>query len=116
MNTRTMRELEARAGTGFMMSLSEAMHDLHEKGYVENFVLNGDVLEARDGEIRVNARDFVVDSVERFEESSDAADQSILYAISVPSKNLKGLVVETYGTYSDDVGAGVLARLREYLH
>lgn len=115
MDTETMRKLEARAGTGFMKSLSEAMSEFRSRGYAENFVLKGDGLECQNGRLHVDADDFVVDEVERFDESSDPADQSILYAISIPHRGLKGLVVESYGTYSPEISKRVIDRLREHL-
>lgn len=104
-----------QAGTGFMPSISEAITAFQKKGYTENLTPKKDHFESRSGEIRILPSEFHVDTMERFENTSDPNDQSALYAISVPSKNLKGLYVESYGIDQDPLSKEMIDRLRNHL-
>ena len=42
---------------------------------------------------------------------SDVDDESILFAISSKQKNIKGLVVNAYGMYSDSASAALVTKL-----
>ena len=61
-------------------------------------------------DIGIQPEDFQVDEVYRFEGSS-TDDNSILYAIS--SKNgIKGLLVDAYGVYDENISEEMRKRLR----
>ncbi len=104
----------SQAGTGFMVTLTDVIHQLEDKGYVENLSLHFDHFECRDGAIRLYADDFNVDEVIRFENSSDPDDQSILYAISSTEQSLKGILVESYGFYHNDLSPEILQKLKDH--
>ena len=93
-------------------TLSETMNDLRKEGYTEDFNLQQNCLECRDGQFQVFADEFKVDKFFRFEGASNPSDSSILYAISSDSKNLKGLLVNAYGIYSEPVTDEMLAKLQ----
>jgi hypothetical protein len=95
-----------------MPTLSETMSDLRMQGYTEDFNLQQNCLECRNGEFKVFADEFVVDKYFRFEGASDPSDSSILYAISSDSKKLKGLLVNAYGIYSEPVTDEMLGKLK----
>jgi hypothetical protein len=52
-----------------------------------------------------------VDEYFRFEGASNPSDSAILYAISSDSKNLKGLLVNAYGIYSEPVTDEMMEKL-----
>ena len=108
----TIHEDQMKAGTGFMRSLTDAILDLQKKGYVENLVPCYDHLTCQSGAIRMYPREFFIDEMMRFENSSDPGDQSILYAITCDSRNLKGLYIESYGTYHDELSEGMIERIK----
>jgi hypothetical protein len=92
-------------------TLSETMSELRKEGYTEDFNLQQNCLECRNGEFKVFADEFVVDKYFRFEGDSNPSDSSILYAISSDSKKLKGLLVNAYGIYSEPVTDEMLEKL-----
>ncbi len=104
------------AGTGFMQSMSEVIHLLDKKGYRENFSAKIDHFECRSGTFRIYPKDIVIDSLFRFENTSDPDDQSILYAISAPSVGLKGVYVESYGVNQDEMSKEMIERLKNHPH
>lgn len=96
-----------------MISLAECIVTLENEGYVENLTANFDHFSCRVGEIEIYPKDFQVDKVVRFENASDPGDQSILYAISSSEKGIKGLFVESYGLYHENLSPGLLEKLTE---
>jgi hypothetical protein len=95
-----------------MPTLSETMNELRKEGYVEDFNLQQNCLECRNGEFKVFADEFKVDKFFRFEGASNPSDSSILYAISSTSKNLKGLLVNAYGIYSEPMTDEMIEKLQ----
>ncbi|MBC7465503.1 MAG: hypothetical protein H7256_05880, partial [Bdellovibrio sp.] len=95
-------EEELKAGTGFMQTLCEAIKNFEMKGYKENLICCFDHLKSQCRKISILPSEIDVTDVYRFENASDPDDQSILYAISIPSKNIKGLYIESYGLYHED--------------
>ena len=87
------------------------MNDLRKEGYTEDFNLQQNCIECRNGQFRILARDFKVDKFFRFEGASNPSDSSILYAISSDSHNLKGVLVNGYGIYSEPVTDELLEKL-----
>lgn len=105
-----------KAGTGFMVTLSDTIRKLQKKGYVENLTARFDRLECRSGAIKMYPGAFIIDEVVRFENASDPDDQSILYAISSPSKKIKGVYVESFGAHHDEMSAEMNEYFRDHLH
>ena len=79
-------------------TLSKAINDLKDKGYTvdfNNWEENGDskyLDDKQDGEIKVK-------KFYRFEGTSDAGNNTILYALET-SDGKKGLLVDAFGPYS----------------
>jgi hypothetical protein len=94
-----------------MPTLSETMNELRKEGYTEDFNLQQNCLECRNGEFKVFADEFKVDKFFRVEGASNPSDSSILYAISSTSKNVKGVLVNAYGIYSEPVTDEMLEKL-----
>ena len=55
--------------------------------------------------------EFTVDKCFRFDVDEDPSDQAMLYAISSLKHNIKGLLVNGYGLYSDDATNEILKKL-----
>jgi hypothetical protein len=92
-------------------TLSETMNELRKEGYTEDFNLQQNCLECRNGRFKVFADEFKVDKFYRFEGPSDPADQAILYAISSDIHQLKGVLVNAYGIYSEPITDEMLVKL-----
>jgi hypothetical protein len=93
------------------VTLSGTMNDLRKEGYVEDFNLQQNCLECRDGQFKVFADEFKIDKYYRFEGQSNPSDQAILYAISSDYHQLKGVLVNAYGIYSEAVTDEMLQKL-----
>ena len=92
-------------------TLSETMNELRLKGYTEDFNLQQNCLECRNGDFKVFAKDFKVDDYFRFEGASNPSDAAILYAISSNDDKVKGLLVNAYGIYSNPITDEMVKKL-----
>lgn len=99
------------AGTGFMIDLATAIRKLEKQGYIENLVPMYNHFECRSGRYKITPKDFTVDKMVRFENTSDPDDQAILHAISIPRLKLKGLYIDSYGLYHDELSKEMLDKL-----
>ena len=93
-------------------NLVEGINALKEQGYVEDFNLKKYCLECQDGKFQVLPDEFEIDKFFRFEGDSNPDDSSILYAISSEKHGLKGILVNAYGIYSQDIADEMLKKLR----
>lgn len=84
-----------------MTTLSEVLNKLKEEGYTVDFNLNENCLICNDNSLEIYPDDFVVDRHFRFEGNTDPGDEAIVYAISSVKNNIKGVLVNGYGIYSD---------------
>lgn len=94
-----------------MDTLSQTMNMLKQEGYTEDFNLEKNCLECRAGEFKLFHNDFVIDKFYRFEGESNPADEATLYAISSKDGNLKGVLVNGGGIYTDDIADEMLSAL-----
>jgi hypothetical protein len=95
-------------------TLSEAITQLRKEGYTTDFNLKADSICHGDKDQKLSPKDFVVDNYFRFEGQTDPADEAILYAISVPTQGLKGLLVNGYGIYSESLANELAEKLRTF--
>ncbi len=95
-------EEELQAGTGFMIQLADIVRDLEKKGYDLSLRPCGDHFQSLQVP-PIYPDDFNLDHIRRFENTSDPDDSAILYALSIPKLNRKGLFIEPYGIYHEDM-------------
>ncbi len=95
-----------------MTTLSEILDKLKSEGYTVDFNLRHNCLECAENSLQVHPEDFVVDRVFRFEGDSNPEDEAIVYAISSEKHGLKGALVNSYGTYADDITEELVQALR----
>lgn len=100
------------AGTGFMPSVRDLIKRLQDKGYTANLIPRFDHFESDCGTHRFDPNEFVVDEVLRFENTSDPDDQAIVYGISSPRLGIKGVYVDSYGVYHDDLSSAMQSHLK----
>lgn len=93
-------------------NLVEGINSLKKQGYVEDFNLKQNCLECRNGAYKVFHDEFKIDKFFRIEGDSNADDSSILYAISSDKYQLKGVLVNAYGIYSEDIADEMLSKLK----
>lgn len=93
-------------------TLTQAIESLKKQGYTEDLNLKENCLECIAGKQRLLPDDFVIDKSFRFDVDEDPSDQSVLYAISSPKHEVKGLLVNGYGVYSDTITNEMLEKLK----
>ena len=94
-------------------TLVDATNDLLQRGYTANlsFEDNSDKIQDKSQNIELTADDFEVDEFYRFEGASNPSDMSIVYAVSSAKYNLKGVLVDAYGTYANSNSSAIEAKL-----
>jgi hypothetical protein len=102
-----------KSGTGYMQCMSESISQWEKKGYTENLSAAFDHFKCRQSHKNLNAADFYVDQIERFENASDPDDNSIIYAISGIAEGhfVKGIYIESYGLYHESFSDQMLERI-----
>jgi hypothetical protein len=93
-------------------TVAEAVNDLVKRGYTENFGAGDNCIHCRDKSVSLSPADFAIDEVYRFEGETDPADETIVYAISALHENLKGILVNGYGMYSDSGSNELIEKLK----
>ena len=96
-------------------TLVDATNDLLKRGYTANLSLEGDTIDDKDRDIHMGADDFEIDEFYRFEGQSNPSDTSIVYAVTSPKYNLKGVLVNAYGAYANDSSSAIDAKLHHYM-
>ena len=93
-------------------TLSQAIEGLKKRGYTEDFNLKENCIECRRLNYEILTKDFEVDEVHRFEGDTNPADSSVLYAISAENYDIKGVLVDAYGTYAGEITREMIEKLR----
>ncbi len=83
-------------------TLSQAVNDLLKRGYTTDFLVEAEndciICKIGEGEAReLSPEEFKIDEVYRFEGMTDPGDESIVFAISSPVHDIKGIVINGYG-------------------
>ena len=95
-----------------MTTVSEVINLLRKDGYVEDYNLQQNCLQCRNGHFSVLHNEFIIDKVYRFEGNSDPADEATVYAISSPKYGIKGVLVNGAGIYTDSLTDEMLKSLK----
>jgi hypothetical protein len=93
-------------------TLLEGINTLKSQGYIEDFNLKQNCLECRNGKYKIFHNEFVIDKQFHFDFDEDPAGHSVLYAITSDKYKLKGLLVNGYGIYSEDITNEMLDKLK----
>ncbi|RKR83293.1 hypothetical protein BDD43_3497 [Mucilaginibacter gracilis] len=89
----------------------EAIQDLNKRGYTANLSLEGDTIDDKAQGIKMTADDFTINEFYRFEGASNPSDMSIVYAVESAKYNLKGVLVNAFGTYANNSSSAIDAKL-----
>jgi hypothetical protein len=91
-------------------TLVETLENLRKEGYTEDFNIRFDSL------ICANAcllpSQFEVDKVYRFEGNTNPSDEAVLYAVSSVDGKIKGVLINSYGVYADEMTEELIDKLR----
>lgn len=91
-------------------TLVETLEKLRKDGYTEDFNIRFDSLICK--KACLLPQEFEVDQIFRFEGNTNPSDEAILYAISSIDGDIKGVLVNSYGTYADEMTADLIDKLR----
>ena len=92
-------------------SMVDALNGLKSRGFSLDFNLVSGALHNSESNITLHPDDFEIVELYRFEGPSDPADNSIVYGLQSTKYNIKGVFVNAYGVYSDDVSDELLRKL-----
>ena len=92
-------------------TMVEALAGLKERGFSLDFNLTNGALHNSTENIVLQPEDFRICEVHRFEGMSDPGDNSVVYGIESDKYGIKGVFVNGYGVYSDDISDQLLKKL-----
>ena len=95
-------------------TMTAAVNGLIKRGYDHDFNVVEDAIIDKQKDIRLSPEEFEIDEIYRFEGDTDPGDENIVYAISSKSHEMKGILVNAYGTYSDSDSYKVISRLKKH--
>lgn len=90
-----------------------ALEDLRRRGFTEDFNLKENCIICNDQ--KINADQFEIKEVYRFEGNSDPGDEAIVLGIE-SSDGIKGVLVNGYGYSSEPMGDEIERKLKMHAH
>ena len=91
--------------------LVEALKDLKTRGFITEFHLAFNAIQCSKTGHALSPSEFEIVEHYRFEENTNPSDSSVIYAIQSKNGNMKGVLVNAYGTYSDAVDDVMIQKL-----
>ena len=110
-------EIVGRKNTKERITVSEAVNDLIKRGYTTDFsiLVEKECLICNKTSIQLPPDEFEIDEIYRFEGMTDPGDEMIVFAVSSLKHNMKGIVVNAYGMYSDSTTSKIVERLKKHI-
>lgn len=96
-----------------MTTLSEITNKLLADGYTVDFNITENTADGSGKYLQEHPEEFIIDRHYRFEGVSDPEDEAIVYAISSTVNEVKGVLINGYGVYSDQVTNDLVKKLQE---
>ncbi|MBE9597707.1 phosphoribosylpyrophosphate synthetase [Pedobacter sp. MC2016-24] len=93
-------------------TLTAAVADLDKRGYEYDFELEPEFIECKAIDLRLMPEEFEIDEFYRFEGLNDPDDSAVIYAISSQVGNLKGVIIDAYGAYAENLAPDLLDKLK----
>lgn len=94
-------------------TVSEAINDLKQRGFDEDFNLQENCLVCNDN--KYHPEDFEIREVYRFEGETDPADEAVVYGIE-GKDGTRGSLVNGYGYSSEPMSDAIIEKLRMHNH
>ncbi len=96
-----------------MTTLSQITNKLLAEGYTTDFNVTENTTDGPGKYLQTHPEEFIIDKHYRFEGVSDPEDEAIVYAISSTMNEVKGVLINGYGVYSDQVTNDLVKKLQE---
>jgi hypothetical protein len=92
-------------------TVTEAVNDLKRRGYTMDFNIEFDKIVCHEKPVTLSANEFEIVEVHRYEGNSNPDDEEVVYAIE-SSDGHKGILVDAFGIYADDVSSEMGEKLK----
>lgn len=92
-------------------TMAEALQGLKQRGYQIDFNLKADRIYCDKTPLSLQASEFEITEIYRFEGDSDPADEAVVYAIE-SRKGEKGVLVNGFGPSADEIGEEMVEKLK----
>jgi hypothetical protein len=92
-------------------TMMEALKDLKDRGFTTDFNLAFDAIECRETGVCLRPEAFEIVEHYRFEGETNPSDSSIVYAVKAKDGNMKGVLVNAYGVYSEAASDDMIRKL-----
>jgi hypothetical protein len=91
-------------------TLSQAIEDLKQRGYTEDFNLKPHCIINASKKLELHPENFTVEEYYRFEGESNPDDSSVIFAIK-SNTGMKGILVDAYGMYAEKLTSEMSQKL-----
>ena len=92
-------------------TVSEAIEGLKHRGFTADFNISFDHLKCNTEDVRLYPEEFEIVEHYRFEGETNPSDEDVVYAIAERGGNLKGILVNAFGTYGDEISDELIQKL-----
>jgi hypothetical protein len=92
-------------------TMVDALKDLKSRGFTTDFNLAFDAIECRQTGVCLLPDAFEIVEHYRFEGNTDPSDESVVYAIQAKDGDMKGVLVNAYGMYSESASDDMIRKL-----
>ncbi len=93
-------------------NLVEAINGLKQQGYGIDYNLEQNCIICSNKIHKLHAEEFKVDKYFRFDGDTNPEEESIIYAISSLNDELKGILINGFGSMSDDMTNEMIEKLK----
>ena len=92
-------------------TMVEALQDLQARGYSDEFVLKSSCVHCKAKNLSLKPDEFEIVEVYRFEGMSSPDDNAVVYALEA-ADGTKGVIVDAYGPYAQNLDFEMAEKLR----
>jgi hypothetical protein len=92
-------------------TVTEALNDLSKRGFTNSFNIKANGIECGELNLLLLPDNFEIVEVYRFEGNSNPDDEEVVYAIE-SKDGAKGVIVDAFGAYADDISSELISKLR----
>jgi hypothetical protein len=94
-------------------TVSQTLARLEKEGYTEDFKATTSGLQASPKNVVIAPENLNVDKIYRFEGETNVDDEEIIFALSCPQHNIKGIFLVAFGPKMDPLDEDMVHRLQK---
>ena len=96
-------------------NITDAVFDLHKKGFTNDFQLIGNDLLWIQEDLFVRAGEFAILEYHKIPPSKNQVHESVVFGITAPHHNIKGILLNHYHSYTDNTPPILVKKLNEMI-